>query len=191
MKRWMLTGLVWAAGAGLLAAQEAQFSKAVTHDAFASAGLEKLSPEELARLDQLVEAYRSGAIEAARKEAAAAAAARVAAEAKATQAETELRSAKAETAKAKEGVVSGLLAKAKVLLKPGTEVEYETVETRLMGDFKGWEPGTVFTLENGQRWRVINGSYDTPPERGPRKVRIIPGMVADYFAPLIFSRQTL
>jgi hypothetical protein len=69
----------------------------------------------------------------------------------------------------------------KVTLKPGTAVEYETVETALVGDFSGWSVGTLFTLSNGQRWRVVNGSYVAPKDSTPRKVRIVPGVLGSFF----------
>lgn len=30
-----------------------------------------------------------------------------------------------------------------------------TIRARLVGDFTGWDDGTVLTLDNGQRWRVM------------------------------------
>jgi hypothetical protein len=60
-------------------------------------------------------------------------------------------------------------------------VEYETVETALVGDFSGWSVGTLFTLSNGQRWRVVNGSYVAPKDSTPRKVRIVPGVLGSFF----------
>ena len=74
-----------------------------------------------------------------------------------------------------------LLARAKVLLAPGTKVEYATVESRIAGEFRGWESRTVFTLENGQRWQVAGGeSYVTPPEPGPA-VTIKPGIMGSFW----------
>lgn len=35
----------------------------------------------------------------------------------------------------------------------------EPIVSKLTGMFQGWDPGTVFTLHNGQSWQVI----DTPP----------------------------
>jgi len=43
-----------------------------------------------------------------------------------------------------------------------------TIHSRLAGKFKGWEKGTVLTLENGQRWEVrddepvIGSGQDSP-----------------------------
>lgn len=41
--------------------------------------------------------------------------------------------------------------------------------SRLVGDFKGWEKGTVLTLENGQRWEVRDDEpFVTSREPGPQ-----------------------
>lgn len=208
MTKFARTGLftvarVLALGASLAGA-EAPFSQAVSPPDFAAAGLSKLSPEELARLDALVRAYGSGALEAAKREAAAASVARTEAErrareaeALATRAEADAKSAAARAstaeADAKRAVAHAsatdadgrkslsLLGRAKVLLTPGTEIEYSTVESRIVGDFRGWERGTVFTLENGQRWRVESSdSYVSPSVHAPA-VKITPGMLGSFF----------
>ena len=44
----------------------------------------------------------------------------------------------------------------KVVLKPGTEIEYTTLDAVLARPFDGWQNGTVFTLTNGQRWVVTD-----------------------------------
>jgi len=220
MRRWLAIGLLGMAGALTVRAADEGFSKAVRAEEFSAAGLTKLTPEELARLDALVSDYKSGALIAARQEAdvaaqaktaaearasaaeaeakttgaaaevRAATEAKVAAEAKAAQAEAEAQAARAEATKAKAGLMSGLLAKAKVVLTPGTEIEYASVDTRLVGDFHGWSPGTVFSLENGQRWQVTDSTtYATPPEPGLRKVRIAPGALGSFFLEIEGVRQ--
>lgn len=168
MKRLLWLGLFLGGALAANAAEEA-FSKAVRPEEFSAAGLGKLSPAELVRLDALVRDYKSGALLAAKREAEAAAKAQAAAEARAAQAE-----AKAETVAKEKKSEPGLLAKAKVMLTPGTKVEYQAVETRIVGEFRGWESRTVFTLENGTRWKILNGgSYYTPAQPGP-KVTITP-----------------
>lgn len=165
-------------------AAEEPFSKAVRTDDFAAAGLSKLTPEELARLDGLVRDYKSGALAAAQQQLAAAQAKAAEAEAKARMADVAAK-AKAEEAEKK----LSLLDRAKVLLTPGTQVEYSTLESRLKGDFNGWERGTVFVLENGQRWRTVgNSSYVTPPAPAP-KVRIVPGALGSFFIEIEGVRQ--
>ena len=82
MKKLVLLGIVWVALVTVGRAAEEVFTKAVAKGDFSAAGLGKLSPEELARLDGLVRDYQSGALAAARRDAAAAAEARVFAEAR-------------------------------------------------------------------------------------------------------------
>src|SRR4051812_5206818 len=125
MKRLLWLGC-FVTGAVALPAAEDVFSKTVRAEEFSAAGLGKLAPQELARLDALVRDYKSGALLAARRDAETAAQARAAAEARAVQAE-----AKAENAAREKKNEPGLLSKAKVMLTPGTKVEYETTESRI------------------------------------------------------------
>ncbi|HND62628.1 MAG TPA: hypothetical protein PLB90_14195, partial [Opitutaceae bacterium] len=107
-------------------------------------------------------------------------AARAAADAEKAKARAETEAAQAEAAKAKESS-PGLLAKAKVLLSPGTKVEYAAIESCIAGDFDGWEGHTVFTLENGQHWRVANGGgYYSPVLHRP-KVSISPAALGGFW----------
>lgn len=170
---------------------EESFSRTVRAEDFSAAGLAKLSPEELARLDALVRDFKNGSSSFAKasddtlaqakaelaivkREAETAEAARMAAEAKAAKAEAAANERTAQAAgPEKRKNEPGLLAKAKVLLTPGTEVEYADTDSRIAGNFTGWEGHTVFQLENGQRWQVANGgSYVTPPIPSP-KVKIV------------------
>jgi hypothetical protein len=174
MKPWI--GIAIFSGVFVVAAGAAEeaFSKAVRPGDFAAAGLAKLSAEELARLDALVQDYRSGALERARRDA-------VRAEERAAQAEKRATAAAVTAAEKEKNAEAGLLAKAKVLLTPGTQVEYATVESRIAGEFRGWEVRTIFTLENGQRWQVTGGeSYVTPPVPGPA-VKITPGLMGSFW----------
>ena len=169
MNRSITVAIIGMALASCAFADPDKFSQIVKPDDFAAAGLSKLSPDELARLDQLVEYYKSGALDAARAQAAAASAAQAAAEARASQAEADARTARAAADKAREeataqaaaekkGSGGGIFARAKVLITPGTRVEYQSVESRIVGKIRGWDAHTVFTLENGQRWEVSDYS---------------------------------
>ena len=90
----------------------------------------------------------------------------------------ERRKAEAANGQRAEG---GVVAKAKVMLTPGTEVEYAAVESRIAGDFTGWEGRAVLTLENGQRWQIANGGlYSTPPLKNPR-VKIVPAPLGGFW----------
>jgi hypothetical protein len=196
MKQLLALGLFWVAGWSVAMAADDCISKTVGAGDFSAAGLSKLTPTELARLDALVRDYRSGALVAAQREAVEA---RAAAETKIAKAEAEAQSAKAdaakaeaaraeaaktaqsEAAKAKKAESGSLLARAKVLLTPGTEVEYATTESRIVGDFKGWEGNTVYLLDSGQRWKIANGGlYSTPPIPSP-KVKIAPSSLGGFW----------
>ena len=173
MKRWIFAIAIGAASLSEVAAAEENFSKAIRTEDFSAAGLEKLSPSEIARLDALVRDFKSGALEKARREAAAA-------EARAAKAEADAKVAIVQAEKKNE---TSLLARAKVLLTPGTQIEYSTVESRLVGEFTGWDGRrTIFKLENGQRWQVVdaNASYYGPPIAAPA-VKIVPGALGTFW----------
>lgn len=200
MRAWRLGALVMA---GVLAmesrAAEEGFSRALSPADFSAAGLNKLTPEERARLDALVRDYKSGALEAARREAVAAEQARAKAEAATARAEAAARSEAERAKKAEEKARvaqaaekekgESLLKRAKVLLTPGTQIEYSTLEARIAGDFRGWQPKMIFTLDNGQRWQVVGGeSYVVSSESGP-KVKIVPGALGSFFMHVEGHRQ--
>jgi hypothetical protein len=185
MQRMRAWGLAAMFTVGTLGAAEEPFTRALPPGEFTAAGLEKLTAAERARLDALVRDYKSGALEKAKREAAAAEARAAQAEAKAAAAAATAQvqaKAQAEKAKAAEGDGDkSLLARAKVLLTPGTKIEYTTVEGRIAGEFRGWDSRTIFTLESGQRWQVSGTeAYSTPAVKSPA-VKIVPGMMGTFF----------
>ncbi|HEY4581449.1 MAG TPA: hypothetical protein VIG88_01060 [Lysobacter sp.] len=54
------------------------------------------------------------------------------------------------------------------------------VEARLVGRFTGWTAGTVFTLDDGSRWRVSEGSFDAKVVDAPR-VTVKPGLLSGWY----------
>jgi len=164
MKRYVLIGGLLALAA--LARADGDFLKSLPPDAFTAAGLQKLTPEELARLEALVQSYKSGELATARQQAEAqAAAAR-------DQAEAEPHPAAA-PARKQPRWFTALLTLDRANAKPEKE---EPLESRLVGDFDGWHGQTVFTLENGTRWKQQNRteSYNYAPTLHSPKVRITP-----------------
>lgn len=60
--------------------------------------------------------------------------------------------------------------------------ETETaVASSLKGEFRGWQNGTVFELENGQRWRVVEGDYSTRSRLASPKVTVKPGFLGSWY----------
>ncbi len=92
----------------------------LTPQQFSAAGLDKLSPEERAKLDGALRDYFSGATRRVADQAASQAV---------SQAVKEKR------------------------VQPPT-----LIESRLVGTFSGWKETTVFILENGEHWKVTDGS---------------------------------
>ncbi|HZZ20854.1 MAG TPA: hypothetical protein VFE25_15880 [Opitutaceae bacterium] len=150
---------------------EETFTKTLSPQDFAAAGLGKLTPDELATLDHLVHASQSGAVAVAKDQTAK------------EVAQTVRVQVQAEDKKEAEKKASvGFFDRFKVTLKPGTEVEYTTLEANIVLPFDGYDRGTILTLDNGQRWAVVDNTSDY---RGkvtkPVHVRITPGSMGSFF----------
>lgn len=57
----------------------------------------------------------------------------------------------------------------------------EPISSTVKGDLRGWSRGTVFNLENGQRWRVIEGDYYIGKPIGNAKVLVTPGKISGWY----------
>lgn len=57
----------------------------------------------------------------------------------------------------------------------------EPISSTLSGDFRGWSTGTIFNLENGQRWRVIEGKYYLGKPLQGLKVLVVPGKISGWY----------
>ena len=171
MKALLLTPVVALLVQAAIAAPPS-FSASVSADQAAAAGLDRLSPAQLAALDSLVEQYKGGELAAARAAAARATAARQAAETEAAQAKAaavRAEAAQAETQRAAAPKSPGVFARAKALLHPPRAAAESVVESTIVGSFHGWEPRQVFVLASGERLQVSNDDhYFTPPVDNPR-----------------------
>lgn len=58
--------------------------------------------------------------------------------------------------------------------------EQEPVRSAITGEFRGWSTGTVFTLANGDRWQVTEGSYSVRPVANP-SVTLRPGLISGWY----------
>jgi hypothetical protein len=184
MKRLVLA--VWLIGALLChaEAEEVEFTSTLSPADFSAAGLAGLSRDQLARLNTLVENYKSSTVAAARRAAAEALAAKQVAEIEAARSEKKAEAARTAAAKAETSQPTsqeGFLARAKGLLKSGDKPPVAAVESSISGKFQGWEPRQIFVLANGQRWQVAGSdSYYSPVIENP-KVQIVPGAIAGYW----------
>ena len=57
----------------------------------------------------------------------------------------------------------------------------EPIRSRLKGRVSAWEPGTVFALENGQQWKVLKGSVKLPRPIEAPDVVVVPGIAGRWF----------
>ncbi|MCU1002122.1 MULTISPECIES: hypothetical protein [Stenotrophomonas] len=55
------------------------------------------------------------------------------------------------------------------------------VSARVVGDVAGWEPGTVFTLDNGQQWQVMKGQMTLRKTLQAPQIEVIPGIAGRWF----------
>ncbi len=155
MKRWLIPGLICATLSWAAHGAEETFSQALRTEDFSAAGLTKLSPAELARLDALVGEFKNTALVAEQK------------------------------------TPRGPIARAKDLPAPNTAARSGTIESRLPGNFTGWEGRPIFTLENGQRWQLAEaGNYFSPPIASP-KVKIYPAAFSGFWMTIEGVNQRL
>lgn len=61
------------------------------------------------------------------------------------------------------------------------EVEPQSIESTIEGNFDGWEPGAQIRLANGQVWRIVDGSSAVlSPMKNP-KVKVTRNMLGTLF----------
>lgn len=57
----------------------------------------------------------------------------------------------------------------------------QPIRSRLKGSVDGWEPGTVFELENGQTWKVLKGSMKLRKPFESPEIVVVPGIAGRWF----------
>jgi hypothetical protein len=57
----------------------------------------------------------------------------------------------------------------------------QPIKSRLKGDVAGWEPGTVFELDNGQQWKVLKGSMKLRKPLVAPEILVVPGVAGRWF----------
>jgi hypothetical protein len=166
--------------AGLVAMLGAQdFTQTVTPAERAAAGLDKLSPAELAQLKALVERYKTGEVAVVQQQAQAQVAVH---EAKAAEAQQKAAAAEAK-AKAAEGShtdpkkgpswLAALITLEKTAKSPESNEEFRT---RLKGKLESFSGKRSFTLENGQVWQMVDATSWSGPDYDNPEVNIKPGV---------------
>lgn len=55
------------------------------------------------------------------------------------------------------------------------------IKARLKGRVSGWAPGTVFELDNGQRWQVLKGEMTLRKPLDAPEIVVVPGIAGRWF----------
>lgn len=55
------------------------------------------------------------------------------------------------------------------------------IRSRVRGIVGGWEPGTVFVLENGQQWKVLKGRMTLRTPLQAPEIVVVPGVAGRWF----------
>ena len=55
------------------------------------------------------------------------------------------------------------------------------IEAHVTGSVDGWQPGTVFTLDNGQHWQVLKGEMKLKASRANPAIVVVPGIAGRWF----------
>jgi len=60
-------------------------------------------------------------------------------------------------------------------------LEDKPIHSRARGPVSGWEPGTVFSLENGQQWKVLKGAMKLRKPLQAPEIVVVPGFAGRWF----------
>ncbi len=166
MKKLVFGVGLWVLATSLVAQE---FTATLTPEERREAGLDKLSPAELARLQALVERYKAGEVAVVQQ----------VAEQKIAAAEVRAKAAETKAAAVPEQKGPGWFRALLTLQAAGRQAgEDEAVEmqVRLAGTLRSFDGRRSFTLEDGQVWRMIErASYAGPTLQNPT-VTIRPGV---------------
>lgn len=60
-------------------------------------------------------------------------------------------------------------------------LEEGPVNARVVGEVAGWQPGTLFTLDNGQQWQVMKGQMKLRKVLQSPQIAVVPGISGRWF----------
>jgi hypothetical protein len=143
-----------------------EIEKRMTAEQRRATGLDTLSPEQLALLNQLLRESEAASIAQAEE------AAKVA-----TIAEAKAEAEAAVSAERRASNTAGRHADAGRLIG----FNDEPIRSRLKGEVAGWEPGHVFELENGQQWKVLKGKLTLRKPLQAPDILVVPGIAGRWF----------
>lgn len=146
-----------------VAAPAQDFTRAMTPAEQAAAGLDKLTPQELAALKAAVERYKTGEVATVRQEA------------EMKVAEVEARAAERTQEERKRGYLAGLF-------NQSAGKDEILIESTLPGRHQNFQGRPIYTLANGQKWAVAEATnyFAVRPLQDPA-VKIEPGAIGSFW----------
>ena len=130
-----------------------ELEKRLTPEQMRATGLDTLTPAQLAALNAVLR----GDVEQVQADA----------EARIAQAKAQSATARAAAAQDDQSRFVGFMD--------------QPIRTRVKGPVAGWEPGTVFVLENGQQWKVLKGSLTLRKPLESPEIQLVPGIAGRWF----------
>jgi hypothetical protein len=156
------------------AAEESHLKRTLTPEQFQRAGLNKLTPEELAELERLVQLRQAGETAVTPNPP------RSPVATVGSDAEVSNGAAAPDKALPQGEAAFGMEEKLYRAVEKQQKVPSE-IRSPIIGKFTGWKGGTTFELENGQIWRQAdNGSFYMPGLKSPTAV-IRKGLLGTFF----------
>lgn len=143
--------------------------QSMTADEFKATGLDKLSSDELARLNQWLANKNS-------------------ASAQATPTETRSAAATADDKPIDNG--PPIAAKYRSSKERATMPSNTEVHSRIVGYFNGWHKNAIFKLENGQHWRVTDDRRYNSSSIDSPAVTIEPGFMSAWYLSIDGSNRS-
>lgn len=67
--------------------------------------------------------------------------------------------------------------------------QIDSIESTIVGNFDGWGPATTFSLANGQRWKIIDGSEAILAKNDHQKIKITRNFIGTLFMQVEGSNQ--
>ncbi len=159
MKRmwWCVLVLGFVPALGWAQAPYVKLEQRLSAEQLRATGLDTLTPEQLALLNQLLDEQASATVQAVRAEAKA-------------EAKAEARAEVAATGTQRDPDPSRFIG-----------LSDAPIASRAKGTVTGWEPGTEFTLENGQVWKVLKGKMRLPAPLESPEILVVPGIAGRWF----------
>lgn len=94
---------------------------------------------------------------------------------------TLLRDAEAKAAAAPAAAVAEHAPEAGAVPDSASSLGGAPIRSRAKGVVSGWQPGSLFELENGQQWKVLKGSMTLHEPLQSPEIVVVPGLAGRWF----------